>query len=77
MLGADEQTREQVRQRGVMLPIGDQAGEHIRPAQERTVGRCRATEGDVVAAAGAGVAAIEHEFLGGQAIQKKLLEAVW
>ncbi len=36
--------------------------EEIGPPQERAVGRCVSAEHDVVAAAGSGVAAVEHEF---------------
>ncbi len=36
-------------------------------AQERRVGRRRAAEHEVIAAAGAGVAAVDHELLGDQA----------
>ena len=63
---ADEQAREQVRQRRVVVPVGDQAAEQVGPAEERAVGRRRAAEDDVVAAAGAGVPAVEHELLGAQ-----------
>jgi hypothetical protein len=63
----DEQAREQIRQRRVVLPIREQAGEHVGTTQERAVGGRRAAEHEVVAAAGAGVAAIDHELLGRQA----------
>ena len=73
---ADEQSREQVRQRRVVVPVGDQAAQQIGPAQERAVGRRRAAEHEVVAAAGAGVAAVEHELLGrrGRACLRLLVE---
>ena len=64
---ADEQAREQIRQRRMVVPVGDHAGEQIGPAQERRIGRRRAAEHEVIAAAGAGVAAVEHEFFGRQA----------
>ena len=51
----------------MVLPIGDDAGQQVRPPQERAVGRRHAAEHDVVAAAGADVAAIEPELLGAQA----------
>ncbi len=70
--GADEHAGEQIRQRRVVLPVGDQAGQHIGAAQEGAVGRRRTAEGDVVAAAGAGVAAVEHELLGGESRQPRL-----
>ncbi len=64
---ADEQAGEQVGQAGVVVPVGDQAAQQVRPAQEGRVVRRRAAEHEVVAAAGAGVAAVDHELLGGQA----------
>ena len=51
----------------MVLPVGDDAGEQVGPAQERAVGRRDAAEHDVVAAAGADVAAVEHELLGAEA----------
>ena len=65
--GADEQAGEQVGQRGMVLPVGDDAGEQIGPAQERAVRRREAAEHDVVAAAGADMPAVEHELLGAEA----------
>ncbi len=64
---ADEEPREQIRQRGMVLPIGDDRREQIRPPQERALGGRHAAEHDVVAAAGAGVLAVEHELLGREA----------
>ena len=52
---------------GWLTPVADQAAQQIGPAQERAVGRRRAAQHHVVAAAGAGVAAVEHELLGAQA----------
>ena len=49
----DEQTREEVRDRRVIVPVAEQAAQQIRPAQDRAVGRRRAAEDDVIAAAGA------------------------
>ena len=46
----------------MVLPIGDKARQQVGAAQQRAVRRGRATECDVVATAGTGVAAIEHEF---------------
>ena len=48
------------------LPVGDQADQQVGAAQQRRVGRHPAAEGEVVAAAGAGVEAVEVELLGGQ-----------
>ncbi len=47
--------------------------EQIRAAQERAVGGRGAAEHDVVAAAGAGVAAVDHEFLGAEPGLTRLL----
>ena len=59
---ADEQTAEQPAQRRMILPIREQRAQQIRPAQHRRILRRFAADDDVVAAAGAGVAAVEHEF---------------
>ena len=65
--GADEQAAEQVAQRGVVVPVGQQAGQQVRPAQEGAVGRRRPAQHEVVAPARAGMAPVEHELFGGQA----------
>ena len=70
--GADEHAGEQVGQGRMMLPVGDQAHQQIRPAQAGRVGRAGGAQRDVVAAAGAGVAPVEHEFLGAEARQARL-----
>ena len=64
--GPDEQPREQVRQRRMVDPVGDEAAQQAGPAQERRVGRRRPPQHDVVAAPGAAVPAVEHELLGPQ-----------
>src|SRR5205814_8144696 len=64
---ADEQSAEQKRQRRVILPVAEQASEQVRAAQNRALRRRRSADHDVVAAAGADVAAIDHEFLSPQA----------
>ena len=48
------------------LPVEHQAAQQIGPAQERRVGRRRAAEHDVIAAAGADVAAVDHELVGAE-----------
>ena len=63
----DEQAGEQVGQAGMVVPVGDQAAQQVRPAEEGRIVRRGAAEHEMVAAAGAGVAAVHHEFLGGQA----------
>ncbi len=63
---ADEHPREQIGQRRVVLPVGDEASQQIGPAQERAVRGRRAAERDVVAAARAHVPAVEHELFGAE-----------
>ena len=65
---ADEHAREQVGQRRMVVPVR-RSGWPSRSGRRRNgrVGRRRAAEHEVVAAAGAGVAAVEHELLGRQA----------
>ena len=63
---ADEQAGEQVGQRRMPLPVQHQALQQIGPAQERAVIRRRAADHDMVAAAGAGVAAVDHELVGAE-----------
>ena len=63
---ADEQAGEQIRQRGVIVPIRQKAPQQVGTAQERRIRRSRAAQDKVIATACACVAPIEHEFLGGQ-----------
>ena len=73
--GADEQAAEQVRQGRVVVPVQDQAGEQFGLAQEGAVVGRRAAQHEVVAAAGAGVAAVDHEFFARQpAFKGRLVE---
>ena len=48
------------------LPIEQKALQHVGPAQERRVRRARSADHHVRAAAGAGVAPVDHEFVGPQ-----------
>ena len=64
--GSDEQPGEQVGQRRMPLPIEQQALQHVGPAQERRVRRARSADHHVRAAAGAGVAPVDHELVGPQ-----------
>jgi hypothetical protein len=57
----------------MVLPVRDQAAEQIRPAQKRAVGRFASAEHHMVAAAGTGVAAVEHELLGTEPAQMRIL----
>ena len=59
----DEQSAEQVGERWMVLPIGDDAPQQIGAPQEGAVGRRDAAEHDVIAAAGADVPAVQHELL--------------
>ena len=47
----------------MILPIGKQRAQQIRPAQHRRIRRRFRANDDVIAAAGTGVAAVEHELL--------------
>ena len=48
------------------LPVEDQAAQQVGPPQEGRIGRARAAEDDVIAAAGAGMAAVRHELVGAE-----------
>ena len=50
----------------MVVPVGNQAGQHFWFAQEGTVCRGGTAQHEMVAAAGAGVAAIRHELFGRQ-----------
>ncbi len=63
---ADELPGEQVGQRRMTLPVGEQRDQQVGPAQQRRLGRGPAADGDVVAAAGAAVAAVDGERLGAE-----------
>ena len=60
---ADEQAGEQVGQRRVTLPVKDKAFQKIGSAQKRTVCQVCPAHDDVVAAARARVASIDHELV--------------
>src|ERR1035438_3141072 len=65
--GTDEQSREQIRQGWVIVPVTDQASQQIGAPQEGTVLGSWAADDHVVATAGAGVLSVQHEFLRAQA----------
>ena len=71
--GADEHAREKVGERRVMLPVTQQRRQHLGSTQDGTVRRGCAADGDMVAAAGAAVPAVQHEFLCAQPRQSCLL----
>ena len=74
---ADEQAGEQIRHRRPPQRVEHEALEQIRPAQKRAVGRVQAAEHDVIAAAGAGVPAVEQIFVGAEAgLMRVLVEAL-
>ena len=64
---ADEEAGEEIGQRRMVEPVADQAAQQVGPAQEGRVERRRRAEDEVVAAAGTGVAPVEHELLAAQA----------
>src|SRR5262249_13849784 len=61
---ADEEAGEEVRERRVVLPVAQQAGEEFGTTEERALERVRAADDDLVAAAGADGAAVDEELLG-------------
>ena len=69
----DEQSGKEIRQRRPPLPIEHQAFEEIGPAQERAVGGVAAAEDDVIAAAGSAVPAVDHELVGAEPREMRLL----
>src|SRR5262252_8366591 len=70
---ANEQTREQVGQRRVALPIQNQALEQVGSAQEGAIGRGPSSQCNVIAAAGADVATIDHELVGTEPAETRFL----
>ena len=62
----DEEAGEEIGKTRVIVPVGDQATQQIGAPQEGRFVGCGAAENEVVAAAGAGMAAVHHEFLGRQ-----------
>src|ERR1017187_10372710 len=58
--GTDEQSREQIGQGRVIVPVSDQASQQIGTPQERTVFRSRSAQHNVVSAAGPGVLSIDR-----------------
>ena len=71
--GANEGAREQIGQAGVTLPEMDQAFQQVGTAQERAVGWFDPAHNHVVAAAGAGVASVDHELVRAQTALAGLL----
>ena len=61
----DEHAGEQIRERRMVLPVSDQAAQQIGAPQQRAVGGRRTANGDVVAPASAGMAALTVSMLKG------------
>ena len=61
----------------MVLPVNDQALQQVWPTQEGAVNGGRATQGNMVAATGTGVAAIKHKLLGPEAHLAGLLVKVF
>ena len=55
------------------LPMQDQAAQQVGSAQKRAVARRLAADHDMVAAAGAGVTPVDHEFICAEAALPGLL----
>ncbi len=55
----------------MVVPVADQAAQQVGPAQEGRVERSGRAEHEMVAAAGAGMAAVEHELFGREARQAR------
>src|SRR5437764_620914 len=70
---ADEHAGKHVRQRGVIEPIAEHAAQQVGAAQEGAVGRSRAAENKMVAAASAAMSAVQHEFFRAEAREAGLL----
>ena len=64
--GTDEEAAEEIAQGGMVVPVGHQAREQVRPAQEGTVGGRGAAQHEMVATARARVPTVQHELLGGE-----------
>ena len=60
----DEQAGEQIGKRRMALPLQHKAFQEVWSAKERAVIGGRSADDDMVAAAGAGVAAVDHELVG-------------
>src|SRR5205085_8739542 len=70
---ADEKARKEIGQRRVPLKIENQALQKVRTAQERAVGCSLSAQHNMVAPAGSGVAAVDHELVRAEAAQASFL----
>src|SRR5882724_8540810 len=64
--GSDEESREEIRQRRMIVPVRDETAQQVGPAEKRAVGGRRAAEHEMIAAAGSDVTAVDHELLAGE-----------
>ncbi|MCY1508738.1 hypothetical protein D9M68_430580 [compost metagenome] len=69
---ADEEAGEQIGKRRVALPVQDDALQKIRTTQERAVIGIGAAHDHMVAAAGTGVAPVDHELVGAKPAPPRL-----
>ena len=63
---SDEQTREQIGQRGMIVPIRNETAQQIGPSQEGRILETRTAQHEMVAAARPRMTTVEHEFLGAE-----------
>ena len=62
----DEQAGEEIAQARAPQPVDDEALEQVGAPEERAVERRRAADHDMVAAAGPGMLAVDHELVGAE-----------
>src|SRR5262249_35410851 len=68
---SDEHVREQVRERGMLVKVRNEASKEIGTPQERRIKSRGPAENDVIAATGPHVTAVVHELLGTQPRQAR------
>ena len=64
--GTDEQSAEEIREAGVVLPIGEQRPQEVGATEEGAVGGRRRPHDDVVATTGADMPTVKRKLLGSQ-----------
>src|SRR5688572_7924420 len=70
---ANKEAAEEIRERGMMLPVAEEATEQIGPAQEGAVGGRGSADDQMISSAGADVPAIDHEFFRAQSGQARFM----
>src|ERR1700726_1159553 len=60
--GTYEEPREEIGERGMILPVADQTAEQIRTPQKSAMRGSDAADDDMISATGANAAAVEKEF---------------